>query len=259
MAKAATKRKPGTRKKRTKARPFTGLKRVAIVLAAFVAVFAGAIWWTARPGSPLLYPPRAGAATIEVAIANHGWHAGLIVPTDRLRQVAYQDNLSALIDISERFLPHRYLEIGWGDEDFYRNTPVLSLSAIPTAVGALIGGERSTVFHLVGLDNEPRRAFARADVEEIALSEPGFRVLAARLNEAFARNTSGAPVDLGKGLYGDSAFYRAMGTYSLLDTCNHFTGRLLNAAGMAVWPVFDTISAGLMWDIRWHEGGKRAG
>ncbi|ODN70845.1 hypothetical protein A6302_01831 [Methylobrevis pamukkalensis] len=231
-------------------------KRIGLVTAVVVVLAGGATWITARPGNPLLYPPRDGAATITVAVADHGYHAGLIVPTDRLRQFAYTDGHQALIEVSERFLVHRWVEIGWGDEEFYRHVPTVETLELPMALAALFAGERATVLHLAGVAQTPKLAFYKSDVAEIDLSEQGFRVLAARLEESFARGAGGAPVDLGKGLYGDSAFYRATGSYSLLSDCNHWTGRMLNAAGIAVLPVLDTLSLGLMADLRWNAETK---
>ncbi len=229
--------------------------RIVVFAGVVVLILAIAGWITSRPGNPLFYPPRSGAETITVAVADHGLHAGLILPTDRLRQYAYTDGHQALIEVTERFLQHRWLEIGWGDEVFYRFAPTLGAVNASMAASALFAGERKTVLHVAGVDAAPKLAFYKSDVAEIALSEPGFRVLAARLEESFARK-DGTAVDLGEGLYAQSAFYGATGGYSLLSDCNHWVGRMLNAAGVTVWPLLDTLSAGLMVDLRWHAQTK---
>lgn len=54
---------------------------VAAVLAVVVAALVVLAWVTAAPGDPRLFPPAAGAPTVEVAIVDHGYHAGLVVRT----------------------------------------------------------------------------------------------------------------------------------------------------------------------------------
>ena len=64
----------------------------------------------------------------------------------------------------------------------------------------------------------------------------------------------GHPVELGVGIYGPSLFYRARGEFSILNVCNHWVARLLDAAGVPTPPLLDTLPLGLTLDLRWRAG-----
>ena len=87
-----------------------------------------------RCSSPRSLPPRAGAtaacgrpspgtATTEVFVVSHGYHAGIVVPLAALADAASRRGLSALGYVATRFADFDRLEIGWGDEGFYREVP----------------------------------------------------------------------------------------------------------------------------------------
>jgi len=83
--------------------------------------------------------------TTTVFLVNHGWHVGLAVPR--------ADVAPALWPESGAFGPVRYLEVGWGDGDYYpaaEVTPAIALRAAAEA-GELIG-------------STPRRATASGEV-----------------------------------------------------------------------------------------------
>ena len=71
----------------------------------------------------------------------------------------------------------------------------------------------------------------------------------AEVDRTFAR-AGGQPREMGQGLYGPSLFFRANGAFSLLNLCNHWTARMLAAAGLPAWPVPATLAPGLMWTVR---------
>jgi len=50
------------------------------------------------------------------------------------------------------------------------------------------------------------------------------------------------------------AFFASRERFSLLHLCNHWTAELLNAAGLPVTPVLDTLPAGLGVDLRLRAG-----
>ena len=49
------------------------------------------------------------------------------------------------------------------------------------------------------------------------------------------------------GLYGDSQFYKGVGDYHLMNTCNKWTAKGLESAGMDISPTFK-LSAGSVMD-----------
>ncbi|MBF9234096.1 DUF2459 domain-containing protein [Microvirga alba] len=92
--------------------------------------FLAAIILTARPGDPALFP--AGEDGIDVLLVGNGYHAGLAIP------------LAPLAAVATRFRQFDWIEVGWGDADFYRATPTAaSLQARPEASHLILRRSRS--------------------------------------------------------------------------------------------------------------------
>jgi hypothetical protein len=157
------------------------------------------------------------------------------------------------VGIADRFSAYPSVEIGWGEEVFYQ-APAPPGSFDPwLALRALFRPGNGSVLHAVGVSQDPRILFAGADVIPIPLSREGFTRLVARMGESVAL-TDGLPQEIGQGLYGPSLFYRARGTFSLANVCNHWAARLLAAAGLPHSPVLATYPPGLLLDLRWRAG-----
>ena len=62
------------------------------------------------------------------------------------------------------------------------------------------------------------------------------------------------PQVIGKGLYGPSLFYRANGSFNIFNVCNHWVADVLSAAGLPTTPVFATLPAGLLFDLKMGSG-----
>lgn len=54
------------------------------------------------------------------------------------------------------------------------------------------------------------------------------------IGRSFARNERGELIPLKKGIYGDSQFYTANGRYGIFNTCNKWTAKGLESAGMTM-------------------------
>ena len=228
---------------------FGVLIAVALIVVAAVA--------TARRGDASLWPPAPGAPTTEIFVVSHGYHAGIVVPRRALADAASRRGLAALRDISTRFAAFDRLEIGWGDEGFYREVPTAASLTVAMAARALFRPGNRSVLHVVGINNDPRAAFARSDMVQIELGEASFARLAEKLEATFARNEAARPEDLGPGLYGPSLFFRANGTFHVFNVCNHWLADLLDAAGVPTAPVVATLPFGLLADLEWRAGLTR--
>ncbi len=151
-------------------------------------------------------------------VLNHGWHTGLAI--------ASRDLLQVLPTLTEEFGDGEFVEIGWGDEGFYRApraTLGLALRALfwPTA----------TVLHVVKIPGDPRSYFSRSEVIEVTVTEEGHRQLVAFVDGTFARSPEGALGALGPGLYGESRFYKAKGAYFMFNTCNTWVAEAVAVSG----------------------------
>ena len=184
-----------------------------------------------------LYPPRAGEPVHPVWVVDHGWHTGLVVRADDVPPGFWPERAD--------FPGARYLEVAWGDRDFYaapRGTFVLALRAAFAS--------RGSVVHVVGFAEPAERYFAGSEVVEVALSRAGVETLARFIDAAHARPAAGRAARLGPGLYGASGFYPATARYGLLNTCNTWIASALRAAGCPITPLWAVTAGGVLRQVR---------
>lgn len=232
------------------------LRRIALGGATILGLLAAAVLLTARAADPTLFPPSDGAPRVAILVVDHGYHVGLVVPREALGRTAGTLGLSALIAVDQRFAAYEWLELGWGEETFYRHAPGIGDVTLAMAVRSLFGPGNASVLHVVGFDGDPRRVFRGGRIVGLHLSEPGFARTMRGLDGSFARVDSGRPVEIGPGLYGPSLFYRAVGAYHLLNVCNHWVGLRLSEAGVPSSWLPSTLSPTLIMELRWRAGAE---
>ena len=235
----------------------TIVRRIGLAFAIAALLFVTTVIATARWGDPRLWPPAPEAAHIEVFVVSHGYHAGIVVPRAALVGQSSRRALSALGYVASRFADFDRLEIGWGDEGFYRAVPTARSLTAALAVRALLRPGNPSVLHVVGVKNDPRAMFANSDLVRLELGAAGFERMADKLDATFARSPDGLPEELGAGLYGASLFFRANGAFHLFNVCNHWIAGLLDAAGVPTAPVLATLPVGLLLDLEWRSGLPR--
>ncbi|HSC94383.1 MAG TPA: DUF2459 domain-containing protein [Burkholderiales bacterium] len=123
-----------------------------------------------------------------------------------------------------------YLEVGWGDRDYYygRN------QGFTDALRAAFGTNNPSVLHVAGVRGSLEKSFPMSEIIEVRLSRGGFDKLVRYIHDAYDRKGAAVVAPLGPGLYGDSRFYPGWETFNLLRTCNVWTARGLRGAGLAL-------------------------
>lgn len=160
-----------------------------------------------------------GSPDRTVWVINHGWHVGLVV-----RRADVAEAWPELGDLE----PAKFVEVGWGDGEFYpasRNTSGMALRA------ALLS--RDSVLQVVGFDDSPERFFAQAPVVAVPVNPAGLHALVSVVRGTYARDPQERPVRVTPALYGRGWFYRAGGQYSVFSNSNTWAARALDAAGCA--------------------------
>lgn len=236
----------------------SGRKRIARIGAGItvaVAAVIGLAVLTARAGDPALWPSAPGEPRVEIFVVSHGYHSGLVLPRETLAEAASRRGDAAIAAVSQRFAGFQWLEIGWGDEGFYRHVPDAASLTFGLAIRALFRPGNPSVVHVVGLSGNPRETFPNADLVRIELSSGGWARMLDKLEASFNKGDAGArPEPLGPGLYGPSLFYRGVETFHIFNVCNHWVARLLSAAGVPTAPVLATLPSGLFLDLQWRAG-----
>ena len=169
----------------------------------------------------------------EVYVVNHGWHTGFVVPAFDIQQ--------AIPELKQRFGNAPYIEFGWGDNEFYQAEEITSgitLKAIflPT----------DSVVHTVAVPRKADKYFKHSEVEKFCLGDSELNSLLEFISRSFYRDESGNILKLNHGIYGDSQFYKAKGDFHIFNTCNKWTAKGLESAGMKISTTFKLTAGSVM-------------
>ena len=173
------------------------------------------------------------SAKNEVYVVNHGWHTGFVVHASEIQK--------EIPELKQRFGNAPYIEFGWGDKEFYQAneiTPDITLKAIflPT----------ESVLHAVAVSSEADKYFKHSEVHKFCLEDLELKSLVDFISNSFYRDESGSILKLNHGIYGDSQFYKAKGDFHIFNTCNKWTAKGLESAGMKISTTFKLTAGSIM-------------
>ena len=175
-----------------------------------------------------------GMARKEVWVVSHGWHTRVAVRG--------ADVDSTLWPESRDFGEVAYLEVGWGDRDFYPKPEPSVWDAIDAVVRAT-----PAALHVGALDAPPHEAFGERSVVRLSVPAAGIDGLARFIAAHYERDAARSAVRIAPGYYPRSAFYRATGRYhALAYNSNRWAASALQAAGAAIEPGCIVTSGALM-------------
>jgi len=153
-------------------------------------------------------PGASELGAITIYVQSNGVHTGIVLPAG----------------------PGKWRAYGWGDREFYLNTPRWQDIRPATLVAALVGSE-TTLVHVDELDDFVADDYWRP----LRLRPQEYTRLRQFISASFA--PGGKPI---LGYTPRDRFYPGRGRYSVMTTCNVWTGRALKAAGIRVgiWTPF---------------------
>jgi uncharacterized protein (TIGR02117 family) len=166
------------------------------------------------------------AEGIEVFVYADLVHSELSVP--RVTEVVDWSDWFARNDFEEITGREEYVGIGWGDREFFLNTPTWDDAKASVIAGALLWPS-GTVMH-VSMRSKP---VLGKYSQRIVLTPEQYQELVTHIQESFALGENALPQLIsGYSYYDHDCFYEAQGTYSALYTCNNWTGDALKKAGV---------------------------
>jgi uncharacterized protein (TIGR02117 family) len=185
--------------------------------------------YTAAAFGALLLTPEASEPEDGVLVyaCDNGVHTDLIVPavaggTD-WRAPFGQRTFAAPVD------SYDHVGFGWGSRDFYINTPTWADLDLATALKSVLWDE--TVLHV---EYRPRPA-AGENCRQWLADPAAYQRVTAYIRNTL-RQSAGRPVQAAPGYGQRDAFFVANGQYTVLETCNQWTGRALRLAKAPVAP-----------------------
>lgn len=177
-------------------------------------------------------PSRQG---YTVYLHNNGIHTSIILP--RVQDGVDLDTTIPAAHLPGQPQPARYLMFGWGDRDFYLNTPTWWDISPQTAISALAGSGK-TLLHVDHLDRLP------AGVKELRVEHNAYHTIVRQIV-----STAGEAPKPIKGYGAQDAFYAAQGRdYSILYTCNNWVSDILEKAGVKTG-LYTPMAGGV---LRWY-------
>lgn len=166
------------------------------------------------------------AGSKEIILASNGVHVDIVIPVSALSEA-----LKNKLNIPSH---SNYVAFGWGDQQFYLETPTWSDIKLSNVFGALFLKSK-TLMHVT---------FYRQEYEgwkKHLLCPERYTQLNALILNSFQINESGQLCQLDHPGYGyNDHFFKAVGNYSYLNTCNTWVNRTLKQSGVptALWTPF---------------------
>jgi len=176
-----------------------------------------------------LSPTQSDEPAVTISVLDHGWHTAIVVRRADVDRALWPE--------VDDFPEATFVEVAWGDREFYMARPATPWLAIKAAFLA-----SESVLHVVGFSAPVAPYFAESEVVELRLSRRGFDAMTRFIREEYQRDREDRALRLERGLYGSSWFYAARSRYHLFNTCNTWVARALSMAGLAVTP-FGVITA----------------
>ncbi len=216
------------------------LRIVAGIVAIPLAYFAAALVLGLVPANVAFHEPAQG---VTIYIQSNGVHTWIVMPKVNeemdWRPYSRGEHLR-----DPRWGNADHIAVGYGNREFYLNTPTWGDLSFRRAAGAFFGGG-PTLLHVEHIDHPERDPAERP----IRITSEQYRRLAGFIQARFRLDPAGRPIPvLGRGYGANDMFYEANGGYSFILTCNEWTGRALRTAGVrtGVWTPFEQ---SIMWRL----------
>lgn len=162
-----------------------------------------------------------------IYLSTNGVHLDIVIPKEKL--------------ISEKFKKlnfnstEKYLSFGWGDENFYINTPTWADLTFENGFRALFL-KSSSLVHVTRYKSE------KSDWVKVYVSEKQLKELNQLLSESFKKNNKNEVIRLNNIYYTtNDDFYKANGSYSMFYSCNSWVNNIFKDIGLksCYWTPFD--------------------
>lgn len=171
--------------------------------------------------------PNTENTYISIFLKTNGVHLDIIIPKEHID--------SLLISGIKHIGTDHYFAFGWGDENFYINTPTWGDLTFFNAFSAMFL-KSSTLMHVTRY-KQKRKGWVKIKVTQYELKK-----LNTYLINTFKHDKNGKNIILeSKGYSLRDDFYKAKGSYSCFNTCNSWVNRAFKESGLksCLWTPFD--------------------
>ncbi|AFY54706.1 Protein of unknown function (DUF2459) [Rivularia sp. PCC 7116] len=183
------------------------------------------------------------ACDYQICVANTGIHSNILIPT---KNNAYNwHNYLSIDKIGvDAVNDYKYLSFGWGDKDFYMTISSISDFNFHTIFKAVFL-PTSSVMYVKGYQSLPQNI----EVKCIYTDKANYLQLTKFIEASFKLDRNDRKIRIGDGYTSAAGFYAAKDKYSILRTCNTWTGDGLRKAEINT-PLWDSLSFAIMFHLR---------
>lgn len=163
----------------------------------------------------------------SIYLSTNGVHLDIVIPTYNIDKL--------LLSGIKHSASDNYLSFGWGDENFYINTPTWGDLTFNNAFKAMFL-KSSTLMHVTQYKSK------RSHWIEIKINEIELHKLNNYLYNTFLKDDNGMKIILeNQGYTSIDNFYKAKGSYSCFKTCNSWVNSGFKESGLksCLWTPFD--------------------
>lgn len=178
--------------------------------------------------------PPAEEQQHSIYVASISWHTGILLPAHSLPDSIWSEG--------HRYAPEEYLEIGWGDRDYFQHKGGFHLWY---AIKAMLWPTPSAL-HLNPVPSDIENYYRNSRVVEIKVNNTQLQELSRYVLEHFEFNQEGRLIPLEEGFYPDSQFFAGSSSYHFPKNSNVWIARALKRAGFDVSPVWYQFTGSLL-------------
>lgn len=164
--------------------------------------------------------------TRTIYLTTNGIHLDIVIPKNNIHSDLAKDLKFNATD--------SYLSFGWGDENFYINTPTWDKLTFDNAFSAMFL-KSTTLMHVTRYQQK------HTNWVPIALNNSQLSLLQEYILKTFKTAELKKQLLPNKGYSLNDDFYKAHGSYSLLKTCNTWANEAFKVSGLkaSLWTPFD--------------------
>lgn len=160
-----------------------------------------------------------------IYVSSISWHTGIVVPGYALPDSLWSED--------HNYATKSYLEIGWGDADFFSHEGFNLWYAFKA-----IFWPTSSVLHINPIHGRIEDHYFDTDVVSIALNDEQLRRLSHYLVREFELDENGKLIPAAEGIYLGSNFYKGSSSYYFPNNSNVWAARAVKRAGFSIGPIW---------------------
>lgn len=166
-----------------------------------------------------------GSGDHIIYVSSISWHTGIVIPLYALPDSLWKEG--------PNHTENTYLEIGWGDKDFFTHEGFNFWYAFKA-----IFWPTSSALHVKPIYRQIEAYYTDTNVVKIKMNDEQLQRLSLYLMEEFELDEDGKIIPAADGFYPDSRFYKGSSSYYFPNNSNVWVARAIKRAGFTIRPIW---------------------